>query len=234
MSTEEIEAILAATEQALATRERVDLAELGYWRAVSAVKRHPEWISRFAARIGAIDREIFVRRVRWRFPIGVFIAALGGGTLLGLAMILAAFRAPPRRKDLLLLVGPAVLAVTTHDLAHFLVGRALGIRFTAAFLGGKAQIEPGLKVEYASYLRTPPRQRAIMHAAGAIATKLVLILAALVARLAGASTRTIALLSVAAVASILTDVFLSTRYSDWRRVRRELRIARQREPGDAR
>ena len=33
-------------------------------------------------------------------------------------------------------------------------------------------MQPGLKTDYATYLRTPPAARAVMHAAGAVASKL--------------------------------------------------------------
>ena len=63
-SPADIEAILAGCEHALAAGGKVDLRELGFWRAVSAVKRRREWIERYADRIGAIDRQAFERAVR--------------------------------------------------------------------------------------------------------------------------------------------------------------------------
>jgi hypothetical protein len=36
-------------------------------------------------------------------------------------------------------------------------GRAAGIRFTGWFLDGPTRLQPGLKIDYASYLRTPAR-----------------------------------------------------------------------------
>src|SRR5439155_23826878 len=46
-------------------------------------------------------------------------------------------------------------------------GVAAGIRFIGWFLDGPTRLQPGLKIDYASYLRTPARRRAWMHAAGA-------------------------------------------------------------------
>ena len=61
-----------------------------------------------------------------------------------------------------------MLLGTTHDLAHLVVGRLVGIRFTHWFIDGPTRLQPGLKTDYASYLRTPPHARAWMHASGAL------------------------------------------------------------------
>ncbi|MBX6770941.1 MAG: hypothetical protein IRY83_04395 [Chloroflexi bacterium] len=226
MDPEQIEAVLAAIEAALAAGGPVDPGALGYWKAVAAVKREPRLVPRFATRIGAIDRALFERRVRLRCPLAVGLGLLSLGALVGLGLVLIGFRSIGRRKDLALLLGSGLLIVSTHDLAHVAVGWALGVRFVGVFLGGKGLIEPGLKIDYTSYLQTSPRRRAWMHAAGAIVTKLVSVLAVAAAVRARASALTIRLLAVAAGAGFLTDLFFSTRYSDWRRFRREMRIAR--------
>src|SRR6185437_4398483 len=195
MDTEQIDQTLAACEQALATEREVDLRTLGYWRAISAVKRHPEWVEAYANRIADIDRRAFERSVRMRFPLGIGIALLGIGTIVGLALAMIGATGPRRKNGLLFAMGTGLLIVTTHDLAHYLIGTALGIRFSHAFLGGKGVIEPGLKIDYGTYLRTPPHRRAWMHASGAIATKLVAILAFVIARCAGLPSRVSALLA---------------------------------------
>ncbi|CCF85214.1 hypothetical protein NITHO_4670001 [Nitrolancea hollandica Lb] len=107
------------------------------------------------------------------------------------------------------------------------MGRAFGIRFTSVFLGGKLLIEPGLKIDYESYLQVPPRRRAWMHASGAIKTTAVSILTFLVA-LAGGFPRWVKwILGANASVVMLTEIFFSTRYSDWKRFGREMRIARE-------
>jgi hypothetical protein len=227
MDAEHVEQVLAATEAALASPGQIDLGRLGYQRAVAAVKRHPEWLPRFADRIGAIDRQLFVRRVQTRFPASVGVLALTLGALVGVVMFVVAFRAPQRWKDLLLLAGTGALLVTTHDLAHYLVGRWFGMRFSDAFVGANGKPQPGLKIDYASYLVVSPERRAWMHASGAIVTKILAFVAAVAAAAAGASAVVIGLLTVGALGAVLTDIFLSTRYSDWRRYRREMRIARE-------
>ena len=225
MDTEQINQTLSACEQALATGQDIDLRALGYWRAVSAVKRHPEWVEAYADRVAEIDRRAFERSVRMRFPLGFGIALLTVGTIVGLALAVIGATGPRRKSGILFALGAGMLIVTTHDLAHFLVGGALGIRFSHAFLGGKGVIEPGLKIDYRTYLRTPPRRRAWMHASGAIATKLLAVLAVMIAVCAALPSRISALLAGGAGLAILVDVFFSTRYSDWKRFQREMRVA---------
>jgi hypothetical protein len=99
------------------------------------------------------------------------------------------------------------------------------MRFTHWFVASISQPQPGVKLNYRSYLRTPPRRRAWMHAAGALVTKLIpflVIPAALAADLPG---WVIWVLVTVGVATIITDVVWSTKASDWKRFRREMRHA---------
>jgi hypothetical protein len=210
MRAEEVEAILAACEQAGAA---ADLRALGFWRAVSAVKRQPELIERFADRIGAIDRLAFEQRVQLRAPIAPGTLGLAGGALLGLGMVAT-------RHSLLLLGGAGLLLGTTHDLGHLVAGRLVGIRFTWWFLDGPTRVQPGLKTDYATYLRVPPRSRALMHAAGALVTKIVPFAVLPLVRDRWARRVLVAI----GLVQVLTDIVFSTRQSDWKRVRRELRV----------
>ncbi len=226
MDQSAIEAILAQCEESLARGDSVDLRGLGFWKVVAAVKRHPEWVETYAARIATIDRQAFDRSVRWRIGVETMGTLLWLGTAFGLLLLAAAARAPRPWKGLLLLAGTGLLTVATHDLTHLVVGRALGVRFSEGFLGGKLLIEPGLKIDYASYLRAPPRARAWMHASGAIVTKIVPFAVVILAwKQRAPRWATVALLA-SGVGALMTDVFLSTRYSDWMRFRREMRIAR--------
>ena len=61
-------------------------------------------------------------------------------------------------------------SVSLHCPAHWLAGRVAGIRFTSYFFGGPFPPRPGLKTDYATYLRADPAARAWMHASGAIVT----------------------------------------------------------------
>jgi hypothetical protein len=117
--------------------------------------------------------------------------------------------------------------IGSHSLAHFVVGRLAGMRFTHVFLGGPPPPRPGVKTDYATYLGTPPRARAVMHASGAVVTKIVpfaLLPASL--RLYGDWPWLTWILLAVGVVSIVTDITLSTKTSDWMKVRRELRAGR--------
>jgi hypothetical protein len=134
---------------------------------------------------------------------------------------------------LMLLVAAGGLSVTLHDPAHWLVGRLRGIRFDSYFLDGPFRIQPGIKIDYGSYLRASPTARAWMHAAGAVASKV-----APFAVFAGAyfphrsanydlfpPWAMWGVLGIG-VLQIVTDLVWSTKRSDWKKVGRELRVGR--------
>ena len=226
MDERQVDAVLEACERALNAEGPVDLRSLGFWRAVAAVKRHPEWTERYANRIATIDHGAFARSVHLRFPLALGLGALAVSAGVGAGLVGASLARSRRWRGLMLLVGSGILMTTTHDLAHYLVGRALGIGFSQFFLGGKGLIEPGLKIDYASYLQTPARQRAWMHASGAVVTKAIAGATFLLAMVARFPVWVSALLGAIAGGSVLIDVSLSTRYSDWKRYQREMRVAR--------
>jgi len=223
----QVESILAAVEQALAGGGPVDLTSLGFWRAVAAVKRQPEWVSAYATRIGEIDRRAFARAVRPIVPFGVGTGILGAACLVGIVLVLIDLNLPRPLRGLVVLAGTGALLWSTHDLAHLVVGWVDRLQFVGWFLGGPTRLQPGLKVEYGSYLRTPPAARAWFHASGAIVTKLVpfAVLAATVGRDLPAWTR-LALVGIG-VATLLTDLLFSINNSDWKKFRREMKVARQ-------
>jgi hypothetical protein len=217
-----------------------DLRKLGFWRLVDQVKLEPPLAAHWADVVGRIDRKAFEARVRPRFPVWLGNGLLMAGTIVLAALVPVAlalaegFDQPrPGWAGFLVLVAAGGLAVTVHAPAHWVAGRLGGIRFFAYFLDGPFRIQPGLKVDYASYLRASPRGRALMHAAGALATKAApfAVFAPVYVRHARLDYELVpswslwALLAIG-VLQILTDIFWSTRSSDWKKVRRELRIAR--------
>jgi hypothetical protein len=220
MRPDEVEQVVQRCEEALAAGTPVDLRALGFWRAVAVVKRDPTLVERYADRIGRIDRLAFERGVRLRVPIAPGALVLSGGALLGLLLVAVASRLVGIQRDLALLGGAGLLLATTHDLAHLAVGRLVGIHFAWWFLDGPTRLQPGLKTDYTTYLHVAPRDRAGMHAAGALTTKIVPFL---LLPLANGSRAQPVLLGIGLV-QILTDVVFSTRQSDWKRVRRELRV----------
>ncbi len=224
MDAAQIDAILTACERALGARQRPDLKALGFWRAVGAVKRRPELLNRYAARIATVDRRAFLARTALVFPIAFGVAALVLGTLVGIALLLVAFSLPPDLAGIAVLLGAGVLIGATHDLAHLVVGRAAGIRFTHWYSDLPKRPQPGVKIDYVSYLSAPAAGRAWMHASGAIVTKLVPFLVAPIAVAAATPWWTTAILLGLGVVQLVTDLLFSVRFGDWKKFRREMRF----------
>lgn len=204
-----------------------DLQILGFWRLLERVKAEPALARHWAEIAGRIDRRAFESRVRLRVPVWVGNLLLLLGTVAGAVAVWLATRTTSE-----LLAGLALVfagggwSVTVHDLAHWVAGRTVGIRFTSYYLSGPFPPRPGLKTDYQTYLFAEPAARVWMHASGAIATKLAPFAAlafwpATVAP-AWAAWALIAL----GVLQIATDIVFSVRRSDWKRVRRELRVSR--------
>ena len=228
IDADDIERVLATCEQGPAT----DLKRAGFWRAVAAVKRDGALVERYADRIGRIDRAAFERAVRLRVPIGLGVALQLASIGLGLVLCTLALApsgsspiATTPVREIVFIGASQGLVGVSHTLAHWLVGTLIGIRFTHVYSALPRRPQPGIKIDYASYLRTPPHARAWMHASGAIVTKLLAFGAAAVAALAGLAPWSVwALLAFGAVA-IVVDLTLSTRSSDWKRFIREMRAA---------
>lgn len=221
-----------------------DLSQLGFWRLCRQVKLEPRLAEHWADQVGRIDQKAFRARVRPVFPVWLGNSIL----LLGSAVLKAAlFVAIGLGRDatgagdqvlpgLILVAAAGGLSVTAHDLGHWLVGRLVGIRFTHYFLDGPLRIQPGLKIDYASYLRTPPRARAWMHASGALASKIapfaVFAAAYLPHRAAGydlfPSWSLWGVLGIGLV-QVATDLLFSRKSGDWKKVMRERRLARSME-----
>lgn len=236
---EEFQEAFARIERAVESGD-TDLKRLGFWKLVDQVKLEPRLAHHWADVVGRIDREAFEARVRPRFPVWFGNTLLLAGTVVlaalvpvGLALAEGFDEPRPGWGGLLILLAGGGLTGTVHAPAHWVAGRLAGIRFLGYFLDGPLRIQPGLKIDYASYLRATPRSRALMHAAGALATKaapFAVFAPAYIrhARLGYAllpSWSLWALLALGAL-QIVTDIVWSTKASDWKKVRRELRIAR--------
>jgi hypothetical protein len=127
-----------------------------------------------------------------------------------------------------LLVAALAWMVGLHSSTHYVVGRLMGIRFRRYFFVIPPPPLPGLKTDYATYLRATPTGRAWMHASGAVATKLAPFLALSLAPATDAPGWTVIVLLALGLFQIVTDVLFSTKASDWKKVRRELAVARAR------
>jgi hypothetical protein len=204
-----------------------DLRALGFWRAVAPVRSDPALADRVADRAGRIDRRAFEARVRPRFPVWLGNMALLAVVAVGAAAIVVAVRVgDPVAAGIALLVAAGAWSLGVHDLAHWLVGSIVGIRYIAYFIGGPPPPRPGLKTDYATYLRTSPARRAWMHASGAIATKLAPFIALALYPLTNAPAWSALALLALGCFQIATDVAFSTKTSDWKRFRREMAAAR--------
>ena len=219
---------------------RADLSALGFWRLVRRVKRDPALARHWAEEVGRIDRVAFQRWVRPRFPVWLGNSVLLVGTVVLVAFVpvataLARDAASPEPvlPGLMLLAAAGGLSVTLHDPAHWVVGRLAGIRFTSYFFDGPLRIQPGIKVDYGSYLRASPGARAWMHASGAVASKIApfAVFAAAYLPHRGADYDLFppwamwGMLAIGVI-QIVTDVTFSRKKSDWKKVGRELRVGR--------
>jgi hypothetical protein len=210
---------------------RTDLRDLGFWRLVGRIKRDPELTHALADQVGRIDTAAFRTGVRLRVPVWVGNLLLLGAVLVGAsAVVVARVAADAGERDLLvgaaLVVAAGALAIGVHAPTHWVVGRLVGIRFTDYFLGGPPPKRPGVKTDYATYLRTPPMQRAWMHASGAIATKVAPFVVLALAPWGDAPVWSLLLLGAIGIGQIVTDVLFSVKTSDWKKYFRERAIAR--------
>ena len=205
-----------------------DLRALGFWRIVAKVKPDRILVDRYADQIGRIDTAAFRLGVTRRVPVWVGNALLLGATLAGAAAIAAPHVSSTTVAGLLLLGAGAVWTVSLHSPTHWAVGRAIGVDFTDYFIGGPPPPRPGLKSDYATYLRADPDSRAWMHASGAIMTKVAPLFALAFWPASGAPWWSAAGLAAICVASIATDVAFSVKVSDWKKFRRERAVAKAR------
>lgn len=222
----EAEVRAAIDKAAVATERGEGLGGTGFWKAVGEVKRSPQLVDELGDRIAEIDRKAFEH---WAVlvvpePVGSMLA--GAAAAVGLGAVVASRYASPPTKWLLFGGGGVALFASTHGLGHLAVGSAVGMRFTHWFVGSWGRPQPGVKVDYATYLRTPARKRAWMHAAGALVTKALpfaLIPPAVAADFPAWLPRALAGLGVAQIA---TDAAWSVKKADWKKVRRELALSR--------
>jgi hypothetical protein len=219
--------IVSALEKAEASVEAGSgLAGTGFWKAVGAVKRDPSLVEEFADRTAVIDRRAFEQWAFFTIPAAIGTALAVLGTIAGLVIIFFAYYVDDPWSWMLLLLGTGITLVTTHGLGHLVVGSLTGMRFTHWFIGKISQPQPGVKVDYATYLRAPATSRAWMHAAGAIVTKTIPFLALGPALVIPAPGWVTALLIIGAIAMIVTDIAWSTKSSDWKKFKREMGYVR--------
>jgi hypothetical protein len=225
-AVEEYQDAFARIEAAVAAGE-TDLRALGFWRLVAQVKRDAVLSAHWADVAGRIDRSAFESRVRARFPVWFGNSALAAATAAGAAAVVVALDTTSEViAGVALMFAAADWSASVHGLAHWLTGRAAGIRFTSYFFDRLFPPAPGLKTDYSTYLRASPEARAWMHASGAIASKVAPLVALAFWPATGAPAWAAWAIVAYALMLIVVDVVFSVRYSDWKKVRRELRVAR--------
>lgn len=224
MESSRVETILAEAEGAVAAGEPVGPS--GFWKAVAEVKRRPELVAVYADRIARIDRAAFRQWALFVVPLRVGNLLMIGAALVGLVLVGWAYTLEGLGAVVAFYLGFGAFLVASHGLGHLVVGRILGMRFTHWFVGTLRRPQPGVKVDYATYLRSPATARAWMHASGALVTKaapFIFLGAAVAADLPGWA---VWLLLVIGAGQIVTDLVWSTRASDWMKFRRERSYAR--------
>lgn len=223
MDERQIEATLEAAEQAVASGSPI--GPTGFWKVVAAVKRDPALVEPYADRIARIDRAALKKWALVAVPLWLGNVVMIGGTMIGLVFVAWAYSLEGNAAGLVFLLGFGILLVTTHSLSHLVAGSLLGMRFTHWFIGAIRQPQPGVKVDYSTYLRAPATSRAWMHAAGAIVTKVLPFAFLGAAFAADLPVWTVVVLVVVGLGQIPTDLFWSTKASDWKKFRREMGFA---------
>lgn len=208
-------------------REGRGLAGTGFWGAIGSVKRQPELVDRYAGRIAAIDAAAHRNWALVIIPLWLGTSIAVVVVLGGLALVWWAYDLDGTAAIVSFLAGVGVLIGSTHGLGHLVVGRLLGMRFEYWFVGEIRRPQPGVKLDYAAYLRTSAPRRAWMHASGALITKIIPFLLIGAAVAAGLPSWVPWLLAGSGVAMVLTDVLWSTEESDWKRFKREMRFAQE-------
>jgi hypothetical protein len=204
-----------------------DLSGLGFWRLVGTIKRDPVMVIELADQVARIDRAAFRARVRARVPVWVGTVTMIVVTLVGVVAIVAASIWTGLLSGIALLVAGGAWSLGVHGPAHQAYGWFSGIRITDYFLGGPPPPRPGVKTEYASYLRTDPSRRAWFHASGAVATKIAPFVAVALSPLTNAPGWAVIAMAAYGVLQIVTDLVFSTRTGDWKKYLRERAIARE-------
>lgn len=198
------------------------LGGTGFWSAVAAVKREPELVDRYADRIAVVDEKAFRAWALLTIPLVLGTALAVLAALVGLALVGWAYSLNGLAAVIVFYAGVVALIGATHGLGHLVVGWSVGIRFIAWFVGKITQPQPGVKIDYSTYLRTAPRKRAWMHAAGAMTTKVIPFLLIGAAIAADLPLWAVWALPILGVGMILTDVVWSTEKSDWKKFKREM------------
>lgn len=185
-----------------------------FWAIINRVKKDRINDDELLKQITSISQKRFREKVSFTLNVPV-------GNLLEIAVTIATIvLAFQISYDWMLYISAFILLTTLHPLSHYITGSLLGIRFTHYYLNGPARIEPTLKIDYFSYLKTSPERRALMHLSGVIGTVIAPLIAALLALDKGANS-VAANLSLLFLLLVVFELLTSTKTGDLMRARRE-------------
>ena len=112
----------------------LDVGRLGFWRVVRLIKLDDDLIDRHADQAGRIDAKAFRPRFPILVPVWLGNSILGLLIVVGAAAVAFALGDPsPMAVGWSLLVAAGAWMVGFHSSAHWLIGRAVGIRFRTYF-----------------------------------------------------------------------------------------------------
>lgn len=222
--TAEVADALTKAEQQLERGE--GLAGSGFWKAVGVVKQSPTLIKEHGSRIAAIDAQAHKDWALVSVPLwlGSVLAALVSVALVWL--VGRGYQWATPWDTVAMVVGGFGLMTAVHSPAHLIVGTIFGMKYSHWFVGSLKRPQPGVKIEYSSYLSTPPLLRAVMHASGAVASKLALWLTFWAGLVAEIETWGLLILGVGALVTTITDFTIGFKSGDWKKARREWRFFR--------
>lgn len=173
MDVGEIEAVLEKVKAELDRGNYKSVGELGFWRAVEAAKNDLGVGEKFAETIGEIDKLLFESKARAKldFRIGTIIELIG--TVIGVVLLYFGATFTGIESTILYIASAGVLMTGLHPISHIIAGHLFGIKFHFYFLNGPMLIEPTLKVDYSTYVKAPPKNRALFHLAGVVNSILI-------------------------------------------------------------
>lgn len=185
-----------------------------FWNILNQVKRDKINDNELLEQIASISQKRFRESVSFTLsiPLGNLLAIVITIAAIGMAFFI--------KSDWILYICALVLMATLHPLSHYLTGGLLGIRFTHYYLNGPARVEPTLKIDYFSYLKTSGRSRALMHVSGVMGTVVAPLITAVIALNRGADT-VAGNLFIVFLILIVFELLTSTKAGDLMRARRE-------------
>lgn len=161
-----------------------------------------------------------ISQKRFREKVHFTLSVQAGNLLesvVTIAAMVMAFRISP---EWMLYLSALILMTTLHPLSHYAAGSLVGIKFTHYYLNGPARIEPTLRIDYSSYLKTSCGKRALMHVSGVIGTLAAPLVAALIALERGAN-NVVFNLFIFFLILIAFELLTSTKIGDLMRAKRE-------------